>query len=158
MLVKSMGAYGFTNPILALKDGMVVAGHGRLLAAKQAGLAEVPVIRLDMPYEKAVQYVIADNRLAEIANTDEKILAELVAECMDMPDFDIEAIGYTLDDMSGEEEEPVFTLDDFEFNELEEPCWFVIRGNIEDYEAIKNHIIKLGVTVDLKGSLDGETY
>ena len=99
MLVKSMGTFGFTSPILALDDGMVVAGHGRLLAAKKAGLTEVPVIRLDMPYEKAVAYVIADNRLAEIANTDEKLLAELVAEVADMPDFDIEAIGYTLDDM-----------------------------------------------------------
>lgn len=97
MLKKSMSEFGWTNPILITSDKMVVAGHARLQAALELGLTEVPVITLDLPYEKAVAYVIADNRLAELAETDTEKLAKLLQEIAEIPDFDFEAIGYTLD-------------------------------------------------------------
>ncbi|WP_319508908.1 ParB/Srx family N-terminal domain-containing protein [uncultured Methanolobus sp.] len=59
-LKKSMSEFGWTNPILVTADKMVVAGHARLQAALELGFTEVPVITLDLPYEKAVAYVIAD--------------------------------------------------------------------------------------------------
>lgn len=97
MLRKSLSEFGWTNPILVTSDKMVVAGHARLQAALELGLTEVPVITLDLPYEKAVAYVIADNRLAELAETDTEKLAKLLQEIADIPDFDFEATGYTLD-------------------------------------------------------------
>jgi DNA modification methylase len=99
VLKKSMQEFGWTNPILIAADNMVVAGHARLQAAKELKFNEVPVIKLDMPYEKAVAYVITDNRVAELAETDDELMAELLREVVDIPDFDFEATGYTMDDL-----------------------------------------------------------
>lgn len=75
-VARSIRAYGFTNPIL-IHGATIIAGHGRVMAAKQIGLATVPAIRLDHLTEaEARAYVIADNRLAELAGWDESILAE----------------------------------------------------------------------------------
>lgn len=76
----SMQEFGWTNPILTSEDNMIVAGHGRYEAAKQLGFEKVPVINIGLPYEKAVAYVIADNRLAEIAEQDDEQLASLLQE------------------------------------------------------------------------------
>ena len=97
-LRKSILEFGWTNPILATKDGMIVAGHARLEAAKQLNFNEVPVIYLDMPYEKAIAYVIADNRLAELADTDAGQLSELLGELSAIPDFDIELTGFDIEE------------------------------------------------------------
>ncbi|MDP2217806.1 MAG: DNA methyltransferase [Methanolobus sp.] len=99
MLKRSIQEFGWTNPILITSDKMVVAGPARLQAVLELGLAEVPVMILDLPYEKAVAYVIADNRLAELAETDTEMLAKLLQEIAEIPDFDLEATGYTLDDV-----------------------------------------------------------
>lgn len=98
-LKKSFKEFGWTNPILVAQDNMIVAGHGRWEAAKQAGFTEVPVIKLDMPYEKAVAYVVADNHLAELAETDNEQLAELLQDISQIEDFDIEATGYEMEDI-----------------------------------------------------------
>ena len=75
-VARSIRAYGFTNPIL-VHGTTIIAGHGRMMAARQIGLATVPAIRLDHLTEaEARAYVIADNRLAELAGWDEAILAE----------------------------------------------------------------------------------
>src|SRR5262249_15777076 len=61
----SIRAFGFTNPILVGDDGDIIAGHGRLVAAQQLGLAEVPVIVLSGLTEcERRQLVLADNRIA----------------------------------------------------------------------------------------------
>jgi DNA modification methylase len=88
---KSMQEFGWTNPILISKDNMIVAGHGRYEAAKQLGFEKVPIINIDLPYEKAVAYVIADNRLAEIAEQDDEQLSALLQE---IDESMYEAIGY----------------------------------------------------------------
>lgn len=99
-LEKSISEFGWTNPILATKDGMVVAGHARLEAAKRLNIGNVPVIYLDMPYEKAIAYVIADNRLAELAETDTAQLSDLLGELSALPDFDIELTGFDIDEVA----------------------------------------------------------
>ena len=64
-IAASIETFGWTNPILIDQDRQVVAGHGRLAAAKLLGLEEIPAIRLSDLTEVQVQaYVIADNRLA----------------------------------------------------------------------------------------------
>lgn len=64
-IMASIKEFGFTNPVLVDEDGMIIAGHGRTVAAQRLGLDEVPVIRLDhlTPAQKQA-YVIADNKLA----------------------------------------------------------------------------------------------
>src|ERR1700751_2712702 len=72
----SIRAFGFTNPILVGADGDLVAGHGRLAAARQLGLAEVPVIVLSHLTEmQRRQLVLADNRIAMNAGWDMKMLS-----------------------------------------------------------------------------------
>src|SRR6476620_5809864 len=67
--------FGFTNPVLVDEDNGIIAGHGRLEGAKQAGLAQVPTVRLsDMSDAEIRAYVIADNRLAENAGWDRGLL------------------------------------------------------------------------------------
>ena len=80
-IAQSIRENGFVNPVLVDKHGNVIAGHGRILAAQQIGLTEVPVIVLDHLTETQIQALrLADNRIAENAGWDEKMLeAELAA-------------------------------------------------------------------------------
>lgn len=93
-LVKSIQTFGWTNPILVQREtNRVIAGHGRLEAAKRAGLTQVPVIYLDLDDKKATAYTIADNKLAENSEWDIPQLKELLVE-LDSGDFDLTATGY----------------------------------------------------------------
>src|SRR5271165_7121500 len=93
-IAASIAEFGFNNPILVDTKAGIIAGHGRLLAAKKLGLTEVPVIVLDHLTEAQKRaYIIADNKLAENAGWDEDLLrAELTA--LQAHDFDIDLIGF----------------------------------------------------------------
>ncbi|WP_247360849.1 site-specific DNA-methyltransferase [Ralstonia pseudosolanacearum] len=96
-IAASMVEFGFTNPILAGGDGIIVAGHGRLAAARKLGLETVPVVVLDhlSPTQRRA-LVIADNRIAENAGWDEAVLrAELAA--LEAADFDLSLTGFDAD-------------------------------------------------------------
>ena len=92
----SIKAFGFTNPVLIDEFGTILAGHGRVAAAKHLGFAEVPCLRLDhMSEEEKRAYVLAANKLAENAGWDAEILAlELGALAGADLDFDIGVIGF----------------------------------------------------------------
>ncbi len=74
-IAASIVEFGFTNPILAGSDGVIVAGHGRLAAAQKLGLDTVPVVVLDhlTPTQRRA-LIIADNRIAENAGWDDAML------------------------------------------------------------------------------------
>src|SRR5450432_2374755 len=93
-IAASIAEYGFNNPSLVDTKAGIIAGHGRLLAARKLGLGEVPVIVLDHLSEAQKRaYIIADNQLALNAGWDEDILrAELAA--LRAEDFDIDLIGF----------------------------------------------------------------
>ncbi|MEN8129635.1 MAG: DNA methyltransferase [Pseudomonadota bacterium] len=75
-LVESIKTFGFISPVLVDAVGGIVAGHGRIEAAKLLGMKEVPTIRLDhLTPEELRAYILADNRLAELAGWDKEILA-----------------------------------------------------------------------------------
>ncbi|MFV8646452.1 ParB/Srx family N-terminal domain-containing protein, partial [Ralstonia pseudosolanacearum] len=96
-IAASIVEFGFTNPILAGGDGIIVAGHGRLAAAMKLGLQVVPVVVLDhlSPTQRRA-LVIADNRIAENAGWDEAVLrAELAA--LDAANFDLSLTGFDAD-------------------------------------------------------------
>jgi ParB-like chromosome segregation protein Spo0J len=74
-IADSIRRFGFTNPVLVDAEGRVIAGHGRVEAAKLLGLERVPTIRLDRMTEAEKRaYVIADNKLAENAGWDRELL------------------------------------------------------------------------------------
>jgi hypothetical protein len=93
-IAASIAEFGFVNPILIGPDDVVIAGHGRLLAARHLGMTEVPVIVLDHLTEAQRRaLVIADNRIAENAGWDEALLrAELAA--LREEDFDLDLLGF----------------------------------------------------------------
>ena len=75
-IADSMQRFGFVNPILIDDNNVIIAGHGRVSAAKSLGMTEVPTILLDHLTETERRaYVVADNRLAELAGWDDEILA-----------------------------------------------------------------------------------
>jgi ParB-like chromosome segregation protein Spo0J len=80
-IAASIQEFGFTNPILVASDDGILAGHGRLAAAKSLGLTEVPVLVLDplTPTQRRA-YVLADNKLALNAGWDEQLLGEELLE------------------------------------------------------------------------------
>jgi 16S rRNA G966 N2-methylase RsmD len=93
-LKRSIAEFGFTSPILVDgKDG-ILAGHGRLMAAKDMGLAEVPVLVLDhLTPEQRRAYVIADNQLALNAGWDMELLQQEVVS-LNLQDFDLDLLGF----------------------------------------------------------------
>ena len=97
-LARSIAAFGFNVPILVDRGLQVVAGHGRLLAAKQLGLSEVPTILLDHLSEaRSRAFMIADNRLAENASWNDQLLVEQLKQVsLAEPNFAIETTGFEL--------------------------------------------------------------
>ena len=97
-LVSSIREFGFLIPILVEAEGRIIAGHARVQAAKELGLAEVPTIAVDHLTEAQVRaFRIADNRLAELATWDEQALAiELKALSELDLSFDVEIMGFEL--------------------------------------------------------------
>ena len=94
----SIRRFGFTNPVL-VRGETIIAGHGRVMAAKALELATVPVIRLDhLSEDEARAYVIADNKLAELAGWDEDLLALELRE-LQANGFDIDLLGFGGDEM-----------------------------------------------------------
>lgn len=93
-IAASIKEFGFTNPILIDEDGGIIAGHGRLSAARKLGIDEVPCLRLGhLTDAQKRAYVIADNRLALNAGWDEEMLKVEFAELGDLG-FDLELTGF----------------------------------------------------------------
>ena len=100
-IAQSIVEFGFLNPILVDTNDGIIAGHGRLEAAKELKLEEVPVVVLDHLSEKQRKaYIIVDNKLALNAGWDENALATEVAELNEL-DFDIELLGFTEEELEG---------------------------------------------------------
>jgi DNA modification methylase len=93
-IAASIAEFGFNNPILVDTKAGLIAGHGRLLAARKLGLTEVPVIVLDHLTEAQKRaYVIADNKLAENAGWDDEML-RIEIEALQDESFDVSLLGF----------------------------------------------------------------
>lgn len=94
-LAASIREWGWTTPILVSPDGGVIAGHGRLLAARQLGMVNVPVIVAEGWSEpKTRAYVLADNQLALQAGWDSELLALELGELGELG-FDLDLTGFS---------------------------------------------------------------
>ena len=97
-IARSIETFGFNVPVLVDADLKVIAGHGRVLAARELGLTEVPTIGLEhLTPEQARAFAIADNRLTEIATWDEKLLGEQLRALSELDlDFSLEVTGFEI--------------------------------------------------------------
>jgi ParB-like chromosome segregation protein Spo0J len=93
-IARSIERFGFNNPVLIDDNNKILAGHGRVGAAKLLGLDTIPVLKIDhlIDIEKRA-YVLADNKLAEKAGWDAEILALELQDLVDL-DFDVELTGF----------------------------------------------------------------
>jgi DNA modification methylase len=109
-IVESIKAFGFNVPILIDRHGNIISGHGRWLACRDLGFTEVPTLRLDhLTPAQARAFMIADNRLTEIAVWDDQLLAQQLKELTLVGlDFDIEVTGFEM----GEIDLRIASLDD----------------------------------------------
>jgi DNA modification methylase len=97
-IAASVKAFGFNVPVLIDHHGNVLAGHGRLLACHELGWTEVPAVCLDhLSAAQARAFMIADNRLAEIATWDDRLLAEQLKDLSLLGlDFNLELTGFEM--------------------------------------------------------------
>jgi DNA modification methylase len=95
-IADSIRTFKFTNPILIDANGVVIAGHGRIEAAKLLGLESLPTIRLaDMTEAQKRAYALADNKLAEVAGWDPELLALELSYISELDiDFDLTITGF----------------------------------------------------------------
>ena len=99
-IAASIEEFGFTNPILVAADAGVIAGHGRLAAAQQLGLREVPVVVLDhLTDAQRRAYVLADNKLALNAGWDDELLKVEIGELLS-ESIDVNLLGWSGEELS----------------------------------------------------------
>ena len=131
-LRSSLREFGFVNPIIVDKDLNIIAGHGRVLAAKAEGLTEIPCVFAEhLTDAQKRAYILADNRLALNAGWDEELLALEFGELKDLG-FDLELTGFGLDEI-----EKLFAADgkevqddDFDLAAALEQAAFVLPGDV----------------------------
>ncbi len=132
-LRSSLREFGFINPVIIDRDFNVIAGHGRIAAAKEEGITEVPCVFVDYLTEAQKKaYILADNRMALDAGWDEELL-RIEIESLQGADFDVSLTGFGEDEIadlfSGDGEKDVKD-DDFDLSAALEKAAFVERGDI----------------------------
>ncbi len=99
-IAASMCEWGWTNPVLIDSGGQILAGHGRILAARTLGFKECPVMIADgWTQAQKRAYILADNRIAENAGWDDAML-RVELEALQDDDFDLSITGFDLDDLA----------------------------------------------------------
>jgi len=156
---KSIEEFGFLNPILVDENSTIIAGHGRLEAAKNLGMETVPVVPLThlSDFQKRA-YIIADNKLAELAGWDDDLLKLELAELSDLnydvelTGFDLEELGDILDgvgDEQGEKRKAEFEFNDRTGSEQNSgPIKLTVEcEDFEEAESLFNELKKRGLKV-----------
>ena len=104
-IAASIVEFGFLNPILVDSNDGIVAGHGRLSAAKELALDVVPVVVLDHLTENQKKaYILVDNKLAENATWNEELLAQEIIK-LNLQDFDLNILGWTDEEIKALQED-----------------------------------------------------
>lgn len=120
-LRRSLQEFGFINPVLIDKEFGIIAGHGRVAAAKLEKYTEVPCLfveHLSETQKKA--YILADNRLAEMAGWDQEILKIELGDLVE-DGFDIELAGFDMEDLDIDKNDEEIEEDDFDGTLPEDP-------------------------------------
>jgi hypothetical protein len=130
-LVRSIEEFGWTNPILVDEQKEIIAGHGRLMAAKQMGIKKVPCITIsELTEAKKKALVIADNKLTENSGWNEKLLAMELDTLADM-DYSLELTGFSADEIASITVKDLFDGDPSdEKNEIEETGILAVRDDV----------------------------
>ena len=141
---KSIELMGFDDPIAVWKNGEIIEGHGRLIAAQQLGLEKVPIIRLDeLSDEQRRAYALIHNKLTMNSGFD---LMTLDEELANITEFDMEAFSFT----TGDSQEEMYVDDFFErgVEAKDKPVVFGVKIECETEEEAS----------ELKDKLEADGY
>ncbi len=131
-LRSSLREFGFVNPIIIDREFNVIAGHGRLMAAKEEGIEEVPCVFVDyLTDAQKKAYILADNRMAMDAGWDDELLKIEMEELQNLG-YDLEFTGFDekeLADLFGVDDKEV-KEDEFDLTAALEKASFVERGDV----------------------------
>lgn len=143
---KSIENFGMNDPI-GIWNNEIVEGHGRILACKELGYKQIPVIKLDhLTDEERKSYIIAHNKLTMNSDFDIDILRTELENLKEL-DFDLELTGFNvdeLDDIFQAEEEQEIVEDDFDIEPPEEP-----KAKLGDIYQLGNHRLMCGSSTDV---------
>lgn len=131
-LRSSLREFGFINPVIIDRDYGVIAGHGRIAAAKEEGITEVPCVFADHLTEAQKKaYIIADNRMAMDAGWDEELL-RVEIESLQAADFDPLLTGFDADELADlfSDDSKEVKDDDYDLTAALEKASFVERGDV----------------------------
>lgn len=132
-LRSSLREFGFVNPVIINQDYGIIAGHGRVMAAKEEGIEEVPCVFVDYLTEAQKKaYILADNRFAQDAGWDEELL-RIEIEALQGADFDVSLTGFDPDelaDLFADDSDSDVKDDDFDLSAALEKAAFVKKGDI----------------------------
>ena len=132
-LRSSLREFGFVNPVIIDQDYGIIAGHGRVMAAKEEGIEEVPCVFVDYLTEAQKKaYILADNRFAQDAGWDEELL-RIEIESLQGADFDVSLTGFDPDelaDLFADDGDSDVKDDDFDLSAALEKAAFVKKGDI----------------------------
>lgn len=158
-LRSSLREFGFINPVIIDRDYNIIVGHGRVLAAKEEGIMEVPCVFVDYLTEAQKKaYILADNRMALDAGWDEELL-RIEIESLQGEDFDVSLTGFEeqeLADLFAIEGDKAAKDDDFDLSAALEKASFVERG---DLWIVGRHRLLCGDatrTEDVERLMDGK--
>lgn len=146
-IAASIREFGFTNPVLVDEQGGIIAGHGRVLAARKLGLQDVPTICLrGLTEAQRRAYVIADNKLALNAGWDSEMLAVELDDLQGI-EFDVSLLGFNtkeLGQLLGTPATVPDTAEDGESAYREQYGVIVICADAEEQEQAYNRLQELG--------------
>jgi ParB/RepB/Spo0J family partition protein len=111
-VMESIERFGFASPIIARKNGEIIAGHTRWKAAQKLGLEKVPVRYMDLDPADAKMLAIADNKLNEIAEWDQELLVDVLKDLHEL-DEDLTKLGFSEEELSGLIDGFSSTMDEF---------------------------------------------
>lgn len=145
-IANSIKEFGFTQPVLIDKNNCVVAGHGRILGAKQAGLKEVPTLCLDDLTEEQIKaYRLADNKLNE-GEWDFSLLDEEVSMLSDSIDMSLFGFDVGLSEEAEPEEKEV------KFKAKEKHLVIIKCKTEQETKQIQKELMNLGYVSEIKNT------
>lgn len=150
-IVNSIREFGFTIPVLVDEKSMLIAGHGRVMAAQKMGLEEIPVmVATGWTDQQKRAYVIADNKLTENSTWDEELLKSEIKQ-LEFEEYNLDFLGFDVDELTNLFLDKEFGKTDAleEWTDMPEyegldPCYKKVVVNFDDEESFNKFFEVVG--------------
>lgn len=147
MIARSIQEFGFLSPCIIDRDMNIIAGHGRVMAAKSLGMNTVPCVFVEgLTDEQRRAYILADNKLTELGGWDMELVNFELSE-LDSLGFDVDLTGFELDDISADDFGDEFSLKEGDRQPVQN---MTLTFSDDEAEIIKTAIAEMKTTQKFK--------